>query len=687
MPMLDTSQISSTDPLPELISSSPHVGTVFRISYEKAFILTNDDFKVRARGVPNNCFLLACSFTPANFGTTREYERVAILLRVVGACAIPQDDDMVRMRIERYQEASRPGMDMSNDLDDVTTHLLQFGGLECRVLGTFYQRDGAMLLGSDVESFTGSGRLEVYKPIGEALRRIVSYIDPIRQEKARQELEALGITVTVPPFQIGTVRYTSTAHLHRSLPSDLAPVSVQPTDFLARRTAVLGMTRTGKSNMVKQMVSVVMRVSKMSGMNIGQIIYDPNGEYSNANRQDQGAISEVFPNETIRYRAMPAQGFESLLNDFYSQLQEGYNTICAVVKTNPAAGKDQPDIKNFIEGGLDFTPLPPGSYHLVGRRQRMEAIYRVLLNRAGFLPPPAHSRGVTFQVAQEIYDAVIAHYPQNVTPPPLTPANRRGGTPTLSMSYQDASTWFEHAYEVAGSKGEHLVSSSSGSASPWFDETCLGMLRLILQKNASGSYINGYRNIQVARQFHAPGRTVDVCEEIYQHLIAGRIVILDLSVGPAEIRERLSKDIAQHIFNRSMGFFTAGDFPPSIVVYVEEAHNLIGKNAELTETWPRLAKEGAKFRIALVYSTQEPSSVHRSILSATENWVVTHLNNDNEIREVSKFYDFSDFSASLHRAQDVGFARVKTLSSPYVVPVQIDRFDPDRERDLFSRGE
>lgn len=159
-------------------------------------------------------------------------------------------------------------------------------------------------------------------------------------------------------------------------------------------------------------------------------------------------------------------------------------------------------------------------------------------------------------------------------------------------------------------------------------------------------------------------------------------MIVDLSVGPAELREQLSKQIASRIFNRNMEIFTQGNPPPFIVVYIEEAHNLIGKDAELTDTWPRLAKEGAKFSLSLVYSTQEPSSVHRSILSATENWFVTHLNNENEVREVARFYDFGDYKSSLLRAQDVGFARVKTLSGPFVVPVQIDRFDPEREREL-----
>ena len=52
------------------------------------------------------------------------------------------------------------------------------------------------------------------------------------------------------------------------------------------------MTRSGKSNLVKQMVRVIKRVADEGRVPIGQLIYDLNGEYANANRQDKGAWQE-----------------------------------------------------------------------------------------------------------------------------------------------------------------------------------------------------------------------------------------------------------------------------------------------------------------------------------------------------------------------------------------------------------
>lgn len=69
----------------------------------------------------------------------------------------------------------------------------------------------------------------------------------------------------------------------------------------------------------------------------------------------------------------------------------------------------------------------------------------------------------------------------------------------------------------------------------------------------------------------------------------------------------------------------------------------------------------------------------------TANWVVAHLNNTKEVQELSKFYDFGAFGESIIAAEDRGYVRLKTLSSPYIVPVQIDRYDVELVNE--ARGE
>lgn len=636
---------NAPETLAALIQPGQFVGWTCQLDYENAVVLTNDLWKTQARGVPHNCFLLAAPADP-----DQAIEEI-ILLRVTGSAALPSDNETLRAKIQALKSRR------STSAPAPAVEDFQFGALGCRVLGTFYLHEGQLRLGSDLESYLHAAPLAVYRPMGGALEAIVNYVSPERAAAAREEARRLGLRGELPRFPIGSVRYTSTDRLHRGGDGERAVVQLNAVDFLARRTAIFGMTRTGKSNTVKQLVSVVMHTSRRSGLKIGQIIYDLNGEYANANQQDQGSIAEVFPAETLRYRMLPTPGFQLILNNFFTQVAEGHTTLKGLIE----AGKIHrtADLEAFLS--MDFSAPQRDECNSdaefqrqSGMHQRKIAAYQTVLARAGYELPPNFK--ITFEANIGI---------RNKVNPSVDPAN--GLTATQALE------WFQLARQIQ----EELITASGAD---WIDPDTNVLMNLLLQRNDQGAYIPGFRLLQPYKDYHAPNRTTDVCDEIYQQLVAGRIVILDLSVGDPVQRERLGKRIAQHVLRHSMATFNSGQHPPHIVIYVEEAHNIIGRNEPLTDIWPTIAKEGAKARLGTVYATQEVSSIHPNILSNTENILVSHLNNENEINELAKYYDFRDFAKSLIRAQNVGFARVKTLSSPFVVPVQIDRFDPEIER-------
>ena len=125
-------------------------------------------------------------------------------------------------------------------MDPHTHQLLSYAGVRCRVVGTFYvgeSGDGryALTFGSDISNYYPNQGLKVYKPRGPALAQIVNYRDPRRHDDGDQPL--------VP---VGAMRYASTNRPFQNV-SDVK-VAITPTDLLGQKTALFGMTRTGKSN-------------------------------------------------------------------------------------------------------------------------------------------------------------------------------------------------------------------------------------------------------------------------------------------------------------------------------------------------------------------------------------------------------------------------------------------------------
>ena len=614
-----------------------HLGYVVKMGYDAVAVLTNDEWKQRCNGIPQNSFLIATSFDPANFEKANEHERIAVLLRVRGPKDLPQDADTFQAIIEHYQRKKQiQAPDELDGIELITHSRLQFSGLECHILGTFYtDNTGKLYMGSDIEDFYAIGGLRVYKPTAEALATIVNFIAPNRLAKAEKDAEKLlgSLPKAIP---IGTVRYTSANPLQRA-EKDQVAVEIQPLDFLARRTAVFGMTRTGKSNTVKTTVASVATVAKEAGVKVGQIIFDIKGEYANANGDDDGSsIAEALEQDVVRYGAHGRPGFEDLRNNFYESLEAGLYILQEALRAEP--GTPPNDYRVFFDASFDRPD--PNNTSEVKRWERNCAIYRVLLKEAGF-PAGQNNKTISFPINDKVYDR---HHEERLKSGCTACTNHAdrvkhtkdtlqasfnagfGHTGYIHLPIDDAVSLWKILRDIDredvknGGVGLESSSSKKDNPQPWLDPIGRALLNVMQAKNnAGGTFRAPGALYAVAGKQHSPRGLENVPKHVYENLLQGKVVILDLSFGNEKMKRIQADKIADYIFAQNMQKYTSGEseYAPIIMMYVEEAHNLIGKKAEIDSTWPRIAKEGAAFKIGLVFSTQEPSSIHPNIMANT----------------------------------------------------------------------
>jgi hypothetical protein len=678
----------------KLIQQNQYVGELYSINYETAKVQIQDFERQKVGGIPSLSFLVATRIILSDDNIDfRKEDSSVILLRVMDAAALPNNSETERLRVENAQRVSgtENHWDNKSIMDARTNVYLGYAAVECRIIGTLFldskdeknpESPLALKFGCDISNYYPNRGLKVYKPNDEALKTIVNYIDPAVLADYKERFK------NTSRVQLGTIRYASTNRKYQQI--DDVTVSIFPSDLLSQKSAVFGMTRTGKSNTVKIIAKSVYELrypqnSEDKPFRVGQIIFDPNGEYANENTQDRDGAGNVSALKNI-WQLKPNQEKDKevvtygiighpndtdrklMLLNFYleSNLQIGKEIIDTLLSNETAIY-----LRNFTQ--ILFERPETTDRSATTRYNRRVLAYRAILNRAGFKAPTS-IRPITQGLFNQDLLQAMQNSQSNNSPDYQSAAtifaNPNASWGQLATAFENLDKFMRDNASGYQQFETNYVNRPTGSGERWADEDLKKIIGLF-------QYQNGTRLIGRMAVQHTDSVDSDYAEDIYEDLKKGKLVIIDQSSGEPDINKSSAERIMWVLFRKNQELFREGKIPPEILVYLEEAHNLLpsGKDDDTTTIWVRTAKEGAKYRIGMIYSTQEVSSIQKNILKNTANWFIGHLNNTDETKELCKFYDFADFESSIRRTQDKGFLRVKTLSNYFVIPVQVKKFD------------
>ena len=595
-----------------LIQPTQYVGEVFSISYNHALVQIHDFHRQKVGGIPSLSFLIATRIITSEdtVDYTKEDSSV-ILLRVMDSAQLPGDIEAQRIRVQSAQRVSGEigqHWDSSETMDAQTNNLLSFAGINCRVIGTFFlendtQGNLSLKFGGDISNYYPNKGLKVFKPNGKALEVIVNYSDP---SNIQSHFERYGNTERV---ELGFVRYASTNRQYQQV--DDVPVYIYPADLLSQKSALFGMTRTGKSNTTKIIAKSVFELrttekKEDKSLRIGQIIFDPNGEYANENVQDNNSalknVWQLIPNgvkenEVVTYgitkHPNDPDRILMILNFFEAEnLQIGKEIIDSILSEDTTTY-----IKNFLQVSLEAPDA--NDRGALTRHNRRVLAYKSILQRAGFPVPQNQRPNTTNLFNQQLRDALQNSEGDNAAEYQSAAQIFGNANPTwgqlanafeaLDKFIRDRDSGYQ-AFETA------YVNRSNGSGDRWADEDLKKIIGLF-------QYPNGTRKIGKAAEQHSPDTTSDYAEDIYNHLVQGKLVVIDQSSGEPELNKSSATRIMTKIFKENQRKFIQGVTDiPEILVYVEEAHSILptGSDLDLTDVWVRTAKEGSKYRIGMV---------------------------------------------------------------------------------------
>jgi DNA helicase HerA-like ATPase len=453
-----------------------------------------------------------------------------------------------------------------------------------------------------------------------------------------------------------------------------ATVMIDPDRLFGRHLAVLGNTGSGKSCSVAGMIQWSLQAARDAHPNkmpnARFIILDPNGEYSKAFKATEGAkIFSIEPNVATESTQLQVPMW------FWNSAE-----WCAFTQ---ASGRTQRPILRRalreIKAGRTSTPSDSPEEKLLSLRRYLSSqlITITALKDANAIKTEESKFGYYLKSVKEDLDGKIPshldlsseiHAVSSAIETALTATFKTFVKPQEIVEYYRSFTEAQvtaicEAIESVLTKIGGIVYQEGPEEDcplPFNMESLADHIDSIAAKENSSHFVD-FLTMRIRTMLsdtrvkplmsEQNGVTLDswLTNHLGDNRVSnGTVTVIDLSLMPSELLHITTAVIARMIFEALQRYRKMEPERKSLptVMVMEEAHSFIKRYKEdvdnpdastiCCQMFEKIAREGRKFGLGLVLSSQRPSELSPTVLSQCNSFLLHRINNDRDQEQVHK---------------------------------------------------
>ena len=439
-----------------------------------------------------------------------------------------------------------------------------------------------------------------------------------------------------------------------------AEISIDPNRLFGRHLAILGNTGSGKScsvaGLIRWSLERATEVHREGRPNARFIVLDPNGEYARAFSGDDAARARVF-------RVNSTQGEAKLQVPLWF-----WNSAEWCAFTRASAKTQRPTLLHALQVVRDGAtePIPDASHDM--RRFLRTLVDTVRIEQNTGSPWSAFPKPKSFfeklekwktglesdigsftgeerEALQELVDTIEGL----LVPRRVKYAHYDFERPEV----KSLAATISRAHSTFGGSESDLILADVDAPRPFKGAS------LLRATEAVGEMLNVSEHVETLllriRSLLTDTRMKPIIEDAVDidlhewlaHYVGGDkaedgcVVVIDLSLVPTEVVHVITAVIARMVFEALQRYMRLnGNALPTVLV-MDEAHTFVTRrpredveNRDVAtvccQVFERIAREGRKFGLGLVLSSQRPSELSPTVLSQCNSFLLHRISNDRD---------------------------------------------------------